>query len=310
MERGLVAWFSRAFLVSVATFAVDIVSFALQISIGLQRGYLNSTPETMFCSGCGSPVQILFSFCPSCGESLKNDPDRSSREENSSISRKRVQSSSSEARPGFFNGKLPTYEQFVSKKSGERRGHFKPKTRKLSSAMAVKEATINIGLMEYVAEEEGDVLNPVRGSSLPLKVKTNAGYDEILEAALKKREAFDRKFCHTMHRGYVLAYPDSRIAKKMPGTSEEFILSDYKDWLGRPYSRLSLYLSPIEKDIRENYDSASAPVIDWSELEPDFATDLSVPEVIVCEAQMGNSAVQNEDLLRTADLSFMTTDFL
>lgn len=51
--------------------------------------------------------------------------------------------------------------------------------------MAIKEATINVSLMEYVVEEEGVVLKPVRGSLLPLKTKTNARYDEILETALK-----------------------------------------------------------------------------------------------------------------------------
>ena len=90
--------------------------------------------------------------------------------------------------------------------------------------MTVKEATINIALMEYVTEEEGDMLKPVRGSSLPLKIKTDARYDEVLEAALKNREDFDHKFSQTIHRGYVLAYPDSRIAKKMPRTSDEFVL--------------------------------------------------------------------------------------
>ena len=63
--------------------------------------------------------------------------------------------------------------------------------------MTVKEATINIALMEYVTEEEGDILKPVRGSSLPLKIKTDARYDEVLEAALKKREDFDHNFYST-----------------------------------------------------------------------------------------------------------------
>ena len=53
--------------------------------------------------------------------------------------------------------------------------------------MTVKEATINIALMEYVTEEEGEILKPVRGSSLPLKIKTDARYEEVLEAALKKK---------------------------------------------------------------------------------------------------------------------------
>ena len=127
----------------------------------------------------------------------------------------------------------------------------------------------------------------------------------------------DHKFSQTMHRGYVLAYPDSRIAKKMPRTSDEFVLSNYKDWLGRPYSRINLYLSPIErKDIGESDGTASeVEIIDWSELEHDINFDnisLSLPE-------MDNSAVpelmplipkQNEDIISTADLSFVATDFL
>ena len=53
--------------------------------------------------------------------------------------------------------------------------------------MTVKEASINIALMEYVTEEEGDILKPVRGSSLSLKIKTDPRYDEVLETALKKK---------------------------------------------------------------------------------------------------------------------------
>ena len=52
-------------------------------SIGF-REYFNSTPESMFCSCSGAQVQISFSFCPSCGGSLKsnNYPDCISRVEN------------------------------------------------------------------------------------------------------------------------------------------------------------------------------------------------------------------------------------
>ena len=267
---------------------------------------------------------MSFSFCPSCGGSLEstNDPDCISRVENvgretAAINSRKRASSSQLTRPELLRAKLPTYEQFASKKSNERRGHFKLKSSKHSSAMTIKEATINIALMEYVTEEEGDILKPVRGSSLPVKIKTDGRYDEVLEAALKKREDFDHKFSQTMHGGYVLGYPDSRIAKKMPRTSDEFGLSNYKDWLGRPYSRINLYLSPIErKDIGESDRTASeVEIIDWSELEHDINFDnisLSLPE-------MDNSAVpelmplipqQNEDIIPTADLSFVATDFL
>ena len=102
----------------------------------------------------------------------------------------------------------------------------------------------------------------------------------------------------------------------MPGTWNKFVLSDYKDWLGRLYSRINLYLSPIErKDIGESDGTASdVEIIERSELEHDINFDnisLSLPE-------MDNSAVpelmplipkQNEDIISTKDLLFMATDF-
>ena len=110
----------------------------------------------------------------------------------------------------------------------------------------------------------------MRGSSLPLKIKTSASYEEVLDEALKKREAFDHKCSISRQRGYVLAYPDSRICKKIPGTNEDFVLRGYKDWPGKLYSKLSLYLSPIGK--KETGESAE--IVDWSEL--DFDT---LPEI-------------------------------
>ena len=206
-------------------------------SIGLLE-YFNSTPESMFCACCGAQVQISFSFCPSCGGSLKstNDPDCISRVKN-------------------------------------------------------------------VGRETAAINSRKRASSSQL--------------TRPELQITDHKFSQTMHRGYVLAYPDSRIAKKMPRTSDEFVLSNYKDWLGRPYSRINLYLSPIErKDIGESDGTASeVEIIERSELEHDINFDnisLSLPE-------MDNSAVpelmplipqQNEDIISTADLLFVATDFL
>ena len=63
-------------------------------------------------------------------------------------------------------------------KSEEQRGHFK-QTKKATQASC--EATINVALMEY----EGDVLKPVRGSSLPLKVEVRSNYNDVKDAAIK-----------------------------------------------------------------------------------------------------------------------------
>ena len=92
--------------------------------------------------------------------------------------------------------------------------------------------------MEY----EGDVLKPLRGSSLPFKAEVSSNYNDLKDAAIKKRKAFDRTFI--AERGYVLAYQDAR---HVPGSDQNFVLKSYKEWLERSYSRLTLYLSPISK---------------------------------------------------------------
>ena len=128
ISQCLVTWFPVHFWCSVGTFCSCYLPCK---SIGL-REYFNSTLESMFCSCCGAQVQISFSFCPSCGGSLKsnNDPDCISRvddvgRETAAINSRKRASSSILTRPDLLGAKLPTYEQFASKKSDERRGHFK-----------------------------------------------------------------------------------------------------------------------------------------------------------------------------------------
>ena len=41
---------------------------------------------------------------------------------------------------------------------------------------------------------EGDVLKPVRRSSLPLKVEVSSNHNDLKDAAIKKRKAFDCTF--------------------------------------------------------------------------------------------------------------------
>ena len=201
-------------------------------------------------------------------ETLRNSPRKRATSSGMDQSRPEVLPKTKRA------AELPTYAPFAAKKS-ESRGHFKPKMSKHGKHALTTEATINIGLMEY--QEGSNILKPVRGSSLPLKIKTNASYQEVLDAALKKREAFDHKFSISMQRGYVLAYayPDSRVCKKIPGTNEDFVLRGYKEWLGKPYSRLALYLSPIEKK-ETGKTGESAEIVDWSEF--DFDIDI-LPEI-------------------------------
>ena len=79
-----------------------------------------------------------------------------------------------------------------------------------------------------------------------MKIPDSANYYDLPSAALKKREAFDKRF--RAERGYVLAYPDTSLATKIPRSTDEFVLKKYKEWLGKPYSRITIYLSPVAND--------------------------------------------------------------
>ena len=250
----------------------------------------------MFCRNCGKCLESSFAFCPNCGVKVEAETSLSSRDNivgsaslTSQTNRKRP-SPSEPAAPAAKQ--FPTFRQFLDRKSEERRGHFK-QTKKAKQASC--EATINVALMEY----EDDVLKAVRGSSLPLKVQVSANYNDVFDAAMKKRKAFDRTF--NAERGYVLAYQDAKIARQIPGSDQDFVLKSYKEWLGRPYSRLTLYLSPISKleevlnldggDIQESVfdewsdcDVTSRALDEVEDLEYKEATPLDPPFPAACHS--------------------------
>ena len=68
---------------------------------------------------------------------------------------------------------------------------------KRQSKAAARQPSIYVALMGY----EGDVLKPVMGSSLPLKVEVNSNHNNLKDATIKKKKAFDRTF--NAERGYV-----------------------------------------------------------------------------------------------------------
>jgi hypothetical protein len=129
----------------------------------------------------------------------------------------------------------------MKEKEADQQAHFQPKRKKShSSSATVKDESvfINIGLMEYEAGEP----KRVYGKSFPVKVLKDMNYDEVRGKAIAKWEDYDNKF--SSERGYVLVYPDSRIAHTIPGGSEEFTVRKYKEGLGKPYSRITMYLCP------------------------------------------------------------------
>ena len=80
---------------------------------------------------------------------------------------------------------------------------------------------------------------PMSGKSLPLKISKDANYSQLLTAALIKRKAYDQSFKEK--QDWAIVYPDGKIASNLPGQLESpFRLSDYKEDLGKNYSRITL----------------------------------------------------------------------
>lgn len=222
----------------------------------------------MFCSNCGYCLQESFSYCPKCGNGV-NSTNNASKNTFATASTSPSLNASSSGKTTQKNASLPTnpgparcvpnLSTFMKAKEADRQAHFQPKRKKsCSSSSRVKNESvfINIGLMEYEAGEP----KRVYGKSFPVKVLKDMTYDEVREKALAKWEDYDSKF--SRERGYVLVYPDSRIAYTIPGSSEEFTVQKYKEGLGKPYSRITMFLCPAVPS-KERKRSSEPPISDF-----------------------------------------------
>lgn len=114
---------------------------------------------------------------------------------------------------------------------------------------------INIDLMRFIGP---DVITPIRGKTLPMKVRKDSGYAEVFTEALVKRQAHDQVFDSKTRRK--LVYPDGQLAMNLPGQQEEeFTRLNYKEDLGKPYNKITLYLCPEEPEDGFIRDSETNP---------------------------------------------------
>jgi hypothetical protein len=78
--------------------------------------------------------------------------------------------------------------------------------------------------MEY--DHETSDSRRVFGKTFLVKVTPDMSYDQVLERSLNKWENYDRTF--SRDRGYVLDYPDGKLARTIPGSTNDFIMGKYK----------------------------------------------------------------------------------
>ena len=163
----------------------------------------------MFCHSCGGWRRADHKFCPKCGVSLSS----------SSVSQ------------------VSSFKKFVSQKSNERQTSFNSESKKAKMGEFV---TITIGIGSLSC----GVFKPMRGKSLPLKVKKHVSAQAILDIALKKRSYYDCTFRND--KTYKLCFLDGSKVSTLPGTKEPFTLEKYKEDLGKTYTHITLLLCPLE----------------------------------------------------------------
>ena len=163
-----------------------------------------------------------------------------------------------------------SFHEFKKIKEDERVKKIKAKKQK-----AVEEVKIQIGVME----EANGHLKKVKGRTLPLVVPTNITAGELLKAATTKHGRHFKQF--NQQESYFLLYPDQTVVNTLPGSAEPFVLNQYKEELGKPFSKLYFWLCSTSDMENLNGDSDS----DSSEPGPSFLTSTAYTGITVEEVE-------------------------
>ncbi len=94
--------------------------------------------------------------------------------------------------------------------------------------------------MRYVGGE----LVTIRGSSETISAVTNSNAYELLMKAVEKHLACNRNLPVV---DYVLLYPDGGLVDKLPASTNDFTVFEYKKFLKKPYQKLKLFLCPKDE---------------------------------------------------------------
>ena len=251
-----------------------------------------------FCGKCSALIRLESRYCWKCktdqtevghprwtttsvhSGSESNSASCSSSSETSSG----ASSGNSFGRPksGFaMTKKIMSFDDFIKNKTSKRNSAcgFEA-TKKKKAKTKNPDVTINIGLKKFV---DGD-FKTIWGKKLPISVPRNATYALILERAVEKWTAFDRKF--NSEDSYALIYEDGSHARFLPGSSKHFFdLEMYKTELGKDFKRITLYLctsfdldmclNPSKDDDREAKYEDDTEVV-WEELDHMLDTETGV----------------------------------
>ena len=199
------------------------------------------TATNMFCCKCGTQRVAEANFCHKCGHSFTSSAQYAGATENTST--KCTSGTSTSAGTTHSKSLTLSFKDFLRRKEHDRQSNFQPKNKKFKSTSSKgkekqDEVSINIGYMKL--DGEGN-LKRCRGKTLPIKVLPSAGRNTILEKAVKKHADHDKNILGEIE--HVLLNADGNEITTLPGTEKEFVLSEYKEDIGKNYNRITLFIA-------------------------------------------------------------------
>jgi hypothetical protein len=186
-----------------------------------------------------------------------NESSRESNNERPPVT-PQTQSSSFSDRPSTSTPRTRTlsFADFYKMRESQRQSGFKVSKKKkkgLSTTSNAPKKSTNVDIKVGIAAQTDGVIKARRGKTHIVTVSSSATKEEITQKAIEKHRSFDQTFDETV--AWVLLYPDFREIQWIPGTTQPFILSNYKQAIGKDYKRLTFYLIPLD-DVMENSDES------------------------------------------------------
>ena len=151
-----------------------------------------------------------------------------------------------------------TFEEFYQSRERQRQQGFQPRKKKKKGNPPPSKANPppkakNVEVKVGLAAQSDGVFKQRRGKTHVVALSSGASKEELVATAISKHSSFDQSFDDSIL--YTLLYPDFREVFYIPGTTEKFSLSAYKDAIGKEYKRLTFYLIP-EEDVCEIEDDS------------------------------------------------------
>ena len=178
------------------------------------------------CCSCSAVLLTSYKFCPRCGKSQKSDDGAGTSKLTSTPTPKKSSS------------KTLGYKQFKELKEEKRATYFRRDKKNKTAERVDEKVTVNVGFMKY----DGMEMKGQRGKSLPLTITKSTDWKELMNAAFSKLKAHNMAEMKS-NEDYELLYSDASVVEKLRESDEPFVLHKYKKEYGKPYSRITFYLS-------------------------------------------------------------------